>query len=520
MPESVLKKLLLSLLMIAGPMLCWGQQLDDLLNETDSFLKTYVFDGRVDYGAIARQPASLESLRGKYASFDLSGLSPVERKAFWINAYNVTVIGSVSDRVWISSPQDVPGFFDREKHTIAGEELSINEIENDQIRVPFEDARIHFVLVCAAIGCPKIVNEVYRPQTLDTQLVTQSSAVLNGPDFIRIDTVKKEVAISQIFTWYSEDFKLKYESNRAFINAFRDSPLPADFKITTYEYDWRLNSFPKLIDDNGTESINIQNYTPSQLLKKGQWEVKLFNNLYTDNAQFNALREHIPSSNRQSYFTSFIQTQFGASSKFNMGIDAQIKSVLIHDAAGDSPLQLLSFSGGEQQRTALSYIGPKIKIAPFAKAKGFSLQTTLFIPVAKDQQGVENGAPWLSHDGYQWWTQLFYDQKISEELRAFFEVDAFVSIDRNFSSDNTSLLTPAKAFISYFASPKLTFYGMGEFGPNWGQGGISSFYTQAGLGAKYQIVPGIEFEGLYTNFPVGKNSGAGNTFNIGLRILR
>ena len=53
------------------------------------------------------------------------------------------------------------------------------------------------------------------------------------------------------------------------------------------------------------------------------------------------------------------------------------------------------------------------------KLEFFSIQSTFFIPIAKDQQGVENGEPWLSHDGYQWWTQLYYDQKISSKFRAF-----------------------------------------------------------------------------------------------------
>ena len=34
-------------------------------------------------------------------------------------------------------------------------------------------------------------------------------------------------------------------------------------------------------DDDTTKS-NIQSYTPSKLLKKGDWDVKWFNNLYTE----------------------------------------------------------------------------------------------------------------------------------------------------------------------------------------------------------------------------------------------
>ena len=266
--------------------------------------------------------------------------------------------------------------------------------------------------------------------------------------------------------------------------------------------------------------FNIQNYTPSSLLKKNQIEVKIFNNLYTDNSGYNDDGYLINNSRRQTYFTSFIQSSYGVNQKFNIGIDAQIKSVRIDNNLDSSPLELFTFKQDAQNRTALSYIGPKIKFSPIKKRGSFSIQSTFFIPIAKDQQGVENGKPWLSHDGFQWWTQLFYDQKISTKFRAFFELDAFIGIDRKLNKDNNSILTPAKVFLSYFPSKKTTIYTMAEFGPSWGKGQINTYYTQFGIGAKYQIIKNLEIELLYSKFPIGKNSGAGTTYNIGIRYLK
>jgi len=87
-------------------------------------------------------------------------------------------------------------------------------------------------------------------------------------------------------------------------------------------------------------------------------------------------------------------------------------------------------------------------------------------------------------------------------------------------SDASSMNTPAKLFLSWFAGNRWAFYGMGEFNPTWGQGGISSAYYQNGLGLKYQLTDNLEIEGLYTDFLAGKNQGAGRTFNIGLRLQR
>ena len=50
---------------------------------------------------------------------------------------------------------------------------------------------------------------------------------------------------------------------------------------------------------------------------------------------------------------------------------------------------------------------------------------------------------------------------------------------------------------------------------------FNSFFFQMGLGAKMQVIPGkMELEFLATNFLLGTNySGAGSTFNVGLRLM-
>ena len=159
-------------------------------------------------------------------------------------------------------------------------------------------------------------------------------------------------------------------------------------------------------------------------------------------------------------------------------------------------------------------------MSPFHNLPNLSIQTTFFIPIASDQQGTNNGKPWLSHDGYQWWIQFYYDQEINDKFRAFFEADAFISIDRKGNSNNNSLLTPVKGFLSYFPTSKLTAYLLAEYGPTWSQGGINQFYTQIGLGGKYQLLRNLEIELLFTNFPIGKSSGAGTTYNLGFRFLK
>ena len=50
----------------------------------------------------------------------------------------------------------------------------MNQIEHEQIRPKFVEPRVHFALVCAAVGCPPLRSEAYDPSRLDQQLGEQA----------------------------------------------------------------------------------------------------------------------------------------------------------------------------------------------------------------------------------------------------------------------------------------------------------------------------------------------------------
>lgn len=217
---------------------------DTFFDHVDRFLDVYVHDGRVDYGAIHKDPQHLNALAREIAGFDPGKLPEGDpRKAFWINAYNILVIKGIIDHYPTDSPLSIAGFFKEIKHPAAGQMLTLDEIEHERIRAVYGDARIHFALVCAARGCPPIRNRAYRPETLDAQLETGTRQILNDPGFIRIDPAAKSAAISEIFKWFRDDFESGKVTVRDFINRFLSGDIPEDFTITFYAYDWQLNDF-------------------------------------------------------------------------------------------------------------------------------------------------------------------------------------------------------------------------------------------------------------------------------------
>lgn len=214
------------------------QSLSSFFTKTDQFMKKYVSSGKVNYKGIRSNPNEIYELSQIISSANLSGKKANEKKAFYINAYNLLVIGSIVKNYPTSGPNNIPGFFDKTKHKIAGEFLTLNDIENKKVRI-YKDARIHFALVCAAKSCPKIPNFAFKPETLNSQLSSRASIACNDSYFIRLKS--KTVYISEIFKWYKEDFLLKNKSVLEYINSFRKKEIPSSYKVQYYTYNWNLN---------------------------------------------------------------------------------------------------------------------------------------------------------------------------------------------------------------------------------------------------------------------------------------
>ncbi|PCJ98834.1 MAG: DUF547 domain-containing protein [Flavobacteriaceae bacterium] len=217
-----------------------GQEMNMFFKKANTFFSTYVKDGKVAYKTVSENPLLLEELVALTKNAKIEKEPKEEYQAFWINAYNILVIDQVVKNYPLKSPLDVNGFFDSKIYEVGALSFTLNDIENKILRKKFPDeARFHFVLVCAGLGCPPIIDEAYVPQKLEMQLQRQTEIALNNPEFIRVSGNK--VKVSQIFQWYKNDFIKKKQGLVDFINRYRQTQLPENAKISYYSYDWRLN---------------------------------------------------------------------------------------------------------------------------------------------------------------------------------------------------------------------------------------------------------------------------------------
>ena len=227
-------------LLFATMQTSFGQDLDSFFNQADAFFAKHVRNGRIDYQEIKKNPAELHLLLETAQGISIPKTDASYFQAFWINGYNLSVIKGIVDNYPIKSPLDKAGFFDKITYEIGGKKITLNDIENKMLRANFpKEARFHFVLVCAGLGCPPIIANAYLPNTLEKQLQTQTELSLNNPEFIQLKG--KKVLLSQIFEWYKGDFVQGGKSLIDFVNGYRKEKLDAKSKVGYYPYNWSLN---------------------------------------------------------------------------------------------------------------------------------------------------------------------------------------------------------------------------------------------------------------------------------------
>lgn len=478
----------------------------EFTTNADKLFNTYVQTDVVDYSKL-KSYGPLNELINAIEKMDLSSALPNEEKAFYINAYNLIGINQVSDAYPISSVKDVDNFFDL-THTVAGQTLSLNQIEHEVLFKKYPDPRLHFVLVCGAVSCPPISDFAYSADKLDFQMEQQTRLAMMNP--MIISKSGSNLEISQIFNWYQKDFGGTEATVYDFINNNRKATFPSGLKVKYQNYDWTLNDVNKIAASPKTPKKNNANrYIVSSTIPKGTFEVKLFNNLYTQQTGSN-----MELTDRSNFFTSTLSVFYGLSNRFNVGINTRYRQVS-NDKLPVSALKVLN----EPSRTGLTAIGPQIRVAPVPRWKNFSIQSSFVFNVGDELEGNAT-EPYIDWDGPTWWTQFFNDFSIGSYFSIFTEVD-FIIDDLGAETEGhlNRISTPVTLIFSSNPDPKVTLYIIGAYSPYW-QENFDYFY-QYGVGGKYQFTPKVEIELLYSDFTnkfLNDTGGQAATYNLGFRV--
>jgi len=237
-------------------------------------------------------------------------------------------------------------------------------------------------------------------------------------------------------------------------------------------------------------------FTSGLFMNKGKFEVKAFNNLYTETYLNSGVNY------RGNYFTSFFQVTLGTNKNINFGIDLLYKSQISQDLSTSSPFDVFKFQKKSVNQTVngssfttnynhgLSHAGLRVRIKPFKNHKQFTLQQSVYLPT----QFIENGVI-LNFD-------LFYEKIYAKRFLLFADLGVYYNLRQ-------APFPYFKIFTGTFIAKRFAPYVM-----------LNVPY-EVGVGTKFFITPKIEIEFLYTywlplEFIIQNRKPM--TFNFGIRL--
>jgi hypothetical protein len=218
-----------------------------------SVLERFVDEyGRVDFEGIAQAPAALDSAVAYIASTSPDSnpslfASREATLAYYVNAYNALAMFNVIDS---GIPGSLTGlqkfrFFWVKRFNIGGRSISLYALENDVIR-PMGDERVHFVLNCMSVSCPRLPRTPFSSANLDRELSAAARLFFSEKRNLTILSDAREVKVSEILQFYREDFLRTSPDLTAYINRYLAAKIPNGYKVEFIDYDWTVNDSRKV----------------------------------------------------------------------------------------------------------------------------------------------------------------------------------------------------------------------------------------------------------------------------------
>lgn len=221
----------------------------------DGLLKKYVDqNGMVNYKAWHQNAQDRKALKDYLAQMSRADRNqPASRQAklaYWINAYNAVTLEGIL-RVYPTTSirkhtAKLVGYniWKNLIFTAGDQRVSLEDIEHKILR-KMDEPRIHFAVVCASIGCPRLLNEAFVADRLEEQLVTNTKDFFNRQQNLKVGN--GVLNLSQLINWYGSDFGATQQHQMQVLSPYFPPEAKAlvvsgRYKVAFLKYDWNLNS--------------------------------------------------------------------------------------------------------------------------------------------------------------------------------------------------------------------------------------------------------------------------------------
>ncbi|WP_220347622.1 DUF547 domain-containing protein [Thalassotalea euphylliae] len=208
-----------------------------------------------DYRAVSEQDKQqLNAYLQALQDIDPRTFNHREQFAYWINLYNALTVKLVLDHYPIASIREIHqlpfdslgeiiGPWDIKVAQVAGQALSLNQIEHGILRSIWQEPRVHYVINCASRGCPNLPLQVITANELEQQLNTAAKAFVNHPRAVNL--VGSQLTLSSIYNWFGVDFGEDHNALLAHLIRYAEPELASALTKfngdINYQYNWQLN---------------------------------------------------------------------------------------------------------------------------------------------------------------------------------------------------------------------------------------------------------------------------------------
>ncbi|CZF83421.1 DUF547 domain-containing protein [Grimontia marina] len=199
-----------------------------------------------NYSAVSpADKALLSQYLTNLTALDPRNYSKAEQFAYWVNLYNALTVQLILDEYPVKSITKLGGFlsfgpWDDEVAKIAGQSLTLNDIEHRILRPIWNDSRIHYAVNCASLGCPNLATTAFSADNSEALLEAAAKQFTNSNKGASIDG--NTLTLSSIYDWYGVDFGNNEQEILKAIDQHRDGSKLEGWKgKIKYDYDWSLN---------------------------------------------------------------------------------------------------------------------------------------------------------------------------------------------------------------------------------------------------------------------------------------
>lgn len=253
-----MRRVLVALVLLASPAVSHA----DALPACRALYRAVVFDDAVDYERLAAHPQKAACARALAdARPEAHGAAAL---AFWIDAYNLLSLLALADEPqrW-SVVQAGDALFRTRRFAVAGQQLTLDEVERDRIGRLTHDPRVEFLLSCGSRSCgllpPDVMAQVAGSPEADPDIrLSLDAGMVDGMRrwFARADNLRVRrdlgtVEVGQLLQldWHGNDFErvgITLVKLVAEALDVRDPTAARDLRegklrLAIHPYDWRIN---------------------------------------------------------------------------------------------------------------------------------------------------------------------------------------------------------------------------------------------------------------------------------------